>query len=136
MIAVDTNVSVRVLVNDPGAEEQCRLARNLINSHGDIWVSKIVLAETVRVLESVCQFSKEQIILVLEKLIRHPHVHLEYSEMLNNVLTVFSAGNAGFADCLILSDAQHIQFILYTFDRKLSRLHGAKCLETESGEDI
>ncbi len=37
MIAVDTDVLVRVLVNDPGAEEQCRLARNLINSHGDMW---------------------------------------------------------------------------------------------------
>ncbi len=131
MIAVDTNVLVRVLVNDPGADEQCRLARNLINSHGDVWVSRIVLAETVWVLESVYQFSKEQIILVLEKLIQHPHVHLENSEMLNNVLTVFSAGNAGFADCLILSDAQRMQLVLYTFDRKLSRLHGAKCLEAE-----
>jgi len=67
----------------------------------------------------------------LEKLIQHPHVHLEYSEMLNNVLTVFISGNAGFADCLILNDTQHIQLILYTFDRNLSRLHGTKCLETE-----
>ena len=30
MIAIDTNVLVRVLVNDPKAVEPCRLARELI----------------------------------------------------------------------------------------------------------
>ena len=30
MIAIDTNVLVRVLVNDPKAEEQCQFARDLI----------------------------------------------------------------------------------------------------------
>jgi len=117
MIAVDTNVLVRVLVNDPGANEQCRLARNLINVHGDVWISGIVLTETVWVLESVYKFSKEQIICVLEKMIRHPHVHLENVEKLNNILTVFSAGNAGFADCLILNEAQQRHFVLYTFEQ-------------------
>ncbi len=131
MIAVDTNVLVRVLVNDPGSNEQCRLARNLINVHGDVWVSGIVLTETVWVLESVYKFSKEQIVFLLEKLIRHPHVHLENAEKLNNVLTVFSAGNAGFADCLILNEAQQRHLVLYTFDRKLSRLHGAKLVKNE-----
>ncbi|MDM8524561.1 PIN domain-containing protein [Desulfococcaceae bacterium HSG8] len=100
-----------------------------MNSYSDVWVSKIVLTETVWVLESVYQFGKEQIILVLEKLIRH--VHLENAEILDNVLTVFNAGNAGFADCLILNDAQRRQLVLYTFDRKLSRLHGAKRVESE-----
>ena len=30
MIEIDTNVLVRVLVNDPQAEEQCQLARDLL----------------------------------------------------------------------------------------------------------
>ncbi|MEY3807820.1 MAG: hypothetical protein RI893_796 [Pseudomonadota bacterium] len=41
MIAIDTNILVRVLVNDPKAEEQCRLARELMAAHGDVWVCKI-----------------------------------------------------------------------------------------------
>jgi len=41
MIAIDTNILVRVLVNDPKAEEQCRLARELMAAHGDGWVCKI-----------------------------------------------------------------------------------------------
>ncbi len=40
MIAIDTNVLVRVLVNDPKAEEQCQFARNLIVTNKDVWVCR------------------------------------------------------------------------------------------------
>ena len=43
MIAIDTNVLVRVLVNDPKAVEQCQLARELMTANGDAWVCRIVL---------------------------------------------------------------------------------------------
>jgi predicted nucleic-acid-binding protein len=129
MIAIDTNILVRVLVNDPKAEEQCRLTRELMAAHSDVWVCKIVLVETVWVLQSAYQFTKEQIILVLEKLIQHPNIHLEDSESLDSALTIFSASNAGFADCLILNDAQRKNCVLHTFDIKLSKLHGAKRVE-------
>ena len=132
MIAIDTNVLVRVLVNDPKAVEQCRLARELMTANGDAWVCRIVLVETVWVLQSAYQFNKEQILLVLEKLIQHPNLHLEDAANLDSVLTIFSAGNAGFADCLILNDAQHKQLILHTFDLKLSRLHGVQRVEKGS----
>jgi predicted nucleic-acid-binding protein len=123
MIAIDTNVLVRLLVDDSNATE----ARNLVNIYCDLWVSKIVW-----VLESIYRLDKEQVILVLEKLVQHPHVHLENAEHINNVLTVFSASNADFADCLILSDAQYGQLMLHTFDRKLARLHGAKRISDEA----
>jgi len=125
MIAIDTNVLVRVLVNDPKAEEQCQLARDLIITNKDIWDCRIVLVETVWVLQSSYKFSKDQIVAVLEKLIEHPSIHLEDADNLDNVLTLYSASNAGFADCLILDNAQHRQLVLHTFDLKLSRVHGA-----------
>lgn len=126
MIAIDTNVLVRALVDDSDAIEQCRKARDLILQHGDVWVCRIVLIETVWVLERAYDFTKEQIIFVLEKLIQHQHIHLEDTDNVNNALTLFSASNAGFADCLILNDAQRNHLELFTFDKKLSRLHGAK----------
>ena len=132
MIAIDTNVLVRLLVDDSNATVQCEQARNLVNIYCDLWVSKIVLVETVWVLESIYRLNKEQVILVLEKLVQHPHVHLENAEHINSVLTVFSASNADFADCLILIDAQYRQLMLHTFDRKLARLHGAKRIGDEA----
>ena len=125
MIAIYTNVLVRVLVNDPKAEEQCQFARDLIVTNKDVWVCRIVLVETVWVLQSSYKFSKDQIVAVLEKLIEHPSIHLEDADNLDNVLTLYSASNAGFADCLILDNAQHRQLVLHTFDLKLSRVHGA-----------
>lgn len=131
MIAIDTNVLVRALINEPTESEQCQLARDLISKHSEVWVSKIVLVETVWVLASAYQFEKEDIVLILERLIQHPYIHLEDMQSLGNVLTVFSASNVGLADCLILNDAQCKNLILYTFDRKLSRLHGAKQVAAE-----
>lgn len=113
MIAIDTNVLVRVLVNDPQAEEQCQLARDLLVTNKDVWVCRIVLVETVQVLQSSYKFSKDQVVAVLEKLIEHPNIHLEDAENLDNVLTLYSASNAGFADCLILDHAQHKQLVLH-----------------------
>ena len=75
MIAIDTNVLVRVLVNDPQAEDQCQLARDLLMTNKAVWVCRVVLVETVWVLQSAYKFSKNQIVGVLEKLMEHPGIH-------------------------------------------------------------
>ena len=99
--------------------------------HKEFWVSSIVLIETIWVLQSRYKLVKEDIIRVIEKLISHPRIQLENAAHVNEALTIFSASNAGFADCLILNDAKHKQMVLHTFDSKLSRLHGAKLVEGE-----
>lgn len=134
MIAIDTNVLVRVFIDDAEAMAQCEQARKLMKTYSEVWVSKIVLVETVWVLESVYRLSKEQVIILLEKLVQHPRIHLENAEQVNSALTVFSAIHADFADCLILSDALHRQLMLHTFDRKLARLHGAELIG-DKGKD-
>lgn len=128
MIAIDTNVLVRLLINDPEAMAQCEQARKLIKGYAKAWVSKVVLVETVWVLESVYELNKQQIILLLEKLVQHPRIDLENAGHINSALTLFSAIHGDFADCIILSDALHKQLTLHTFDKKLSRLHGAELI--------
>lgn len=128
MIVIDTNVLVRILVNDPKAEQQCYLARKLIGEHNSVWICQIVLIETFWVLQSAYQFKKEQIALVLEKLRTHPAIVLENTENLEADLALFNINNVGFADCLILNHVKRHQLVLHTFDRKLSRLEGAKLI--------
>lgn len=128
MIAIDTNVLVRILVNDKDAEQQCRLARELIAKQDGIWVCREVLIETLWVLQSKYQFKKEQVLLALNTLRRHPDILLENAEHLDINLALFTESNVGFADCCILHNAKKQSFVLYTFDRKLSRLHGALAL--------
>lgn len=126
MIAIDTNVLIRILINEPEAEQQCRLARELIAQHDALWVCQVVLIETVWVLQTSYQFNKEQILSVLEKLCHHPDIVLENAENLDTDLAVFRSSNVGFGDCLILNNAQRKRLVLHTFDRKLARLHGAE----------
>lgn len=128
MIAIDTNVLVRILVNDKQAEQQCRLARELIAKQNAIWICREVLIETLWVLQSNYQFKKDQILLALETLRHHPDIVLENAENLAANLELFSAGNVGFADCVILNEAKQQQLVLHTFDKKLSRLQGAKLI--------
>lgn len=66
--------------------------------------------------------------MALETLRRHPDIVLENAENLAVNLELFSAGNVGFADCVILNEAKQQQLVLHTFDKKLSRLQGAKLI--------
>ncbi|MFA7061261.1 MAG: PIN domain-containing protein [Pedobacter sp.] len=52
MIAVDTNVLIRILVDDPGAVPQMQAARALLANDEALHVPQIVQVETVWVLES------------------------------------------------------------------------------------
>lgn len=134
MIAIDTNVLVRLLVDDPNELAQTQLARQLLIEHGAAWVSSIVLIETVWVLQSRYQLAKEEIIAVIEKLIFHPRIQLENAARVHEALIIYRASNVSFSDCSILNTTKNQSFVLYTFDKKLSRLHGAELI-SDKGKD-
>ncbi len=125
MIAIDTNILVRILVDDQEAERQCASARALIAKAGSVWVSPMVLVETSWVLESVYGFAKPEILSALEQVAAHPRIVTGAGGSLHVALAIFANSNVDFADSLILADALSHRLTLYTFDKKLSRLHGA-----------
>lgn len=51
MIAIDTNVLVRVVIDEPGETVQITAARALVADVRNVFVSQVVLVETVWVLE-------------------------------------------------------------------------------------
>ena len=51
MIAVDTNVLVRILIDDPEEIEQTQAARKLARAAGTVFVPQIVQVECVWVLK-------------------------------------------------------------------------------------
>ena len=66
MIAVDTNLLVRILADDPGQPAQVDAARALASQSQQVFVPFIVQVETVWVLESGYGLSKETVIQALE----------------------------------------------------------------------
>lgn len=125
MNAVDTNVLVRILVDDPGASLQMQSARALLLNSTVLYVPQIVQVETVWVLESAYGFDKASICKILDHLLHHPQFQLQSAESFTSAFALFRKHSADFSDCLILTEAtaQHLQ--LFTFDKKLGRMKGA-----------
>ena len=126
MIAIDTNVLVRILVDDPGAPDQCQQARELLLAHGLAWIAQIVLVETVWVLESAYGFDRTEILNAIERICENPALELEAVDRVDAALALYRDSTADFADALILVSAMQRRLILHTFDRKLARQSGAR----------
>jgi predicted nucleic-acid-binding protein len=126
MRAVDTNLLVRLLVRDDPV--QVRLAESFVA--GGAWVSHLVLAETVWVLDAVHERTSAQIAAAIELLLNHEHFALQDPEVGAQALAQFrTRPTIGFSDCMVLEIARKAGHLpLGTFDRALAKLDGAEGL--------
>jgi predicted nucleic-acid-binding protein len=126
MRAVDTNVVVRILARDD--RRQTASADEYVA--GGAWVSHLVLAETVWVLDAVHERSREQIANAIELLLRHDSLTLQEADVVASALDEYRAKPAvGFSDCLVLSIARRAGHLpLGTFDRRLATREGVERL--------
>jgi predicted nucleic-acid-binding protein len=124
VITVDTNVLVRVLVDDPGEGEQVSAARDLVRRAGRVYVPQVVQAETVWVLESAYELPKAETVRVLEHLLANQAYVVQEATAFRGALESYRAGSADFADYLILAAARAAGTELVTFDRRLARSSG------------
>lgn len=128
VLAVDTNVLVRVLVDDPTAPDQCRAARQAVSEAREVFVSQVVQIEAVWVLVSSYGLSKTRLQGALGAIASHPAFHLQRPEMFHAALRQYLDGHADFADCMILAESTGAGCELATFDRKLGKLPGTRLI--------
>jgi predicted nucleic-acid-binding protein len=126
MLAVDTNVLVRLLARDDA--RQAATADAAVTKGA--WVSQLVLAEAVWVLEAVYERTPKQLIAALDLLLAHEALVLQDADVVAAALAQFRAKPAlGFSDCLVLEIARKAGHLpLATFDKALGRLDGAQRL--------
>lgn len=116
MIAVDTNVVVRLLTADD--PEQTRQAQSLFAAE-PIWLAKTVLVETAWVLRSFYGLEHVAIHNALTGLLGLENVHAEDEASVSAALTLTTHG-VDFADALHLSSRpQGARFV--SFDKSLVR---------------
>lgn len=128
MLALDTNVLVRVLVDDAAAVEQCRAARRTVSEAGEVFLSQVVQVETVWVLVSAYGLNRTSLQATLGAIARHPAFHLQRPEIFQAAFLLYLGGHGDFADCMILAESTDAGHELATFDRKLGRLPGARLI--------
>ena len=127
MRAVDTNILVRLVVRDDAA--QVGAAEKYVA--GGAWVSHLVLAETVWVLDAVYERSAPQISTAIEMLLNHKEITLQDAEVVTSALEHFRKRPAlGFSDCLVVEIARKAGHVpLGTFDRDLAHMEGVQRLK-------
>ena len=126
MLAVDTNVLVRLITRDDS--RQAAAAEAFVENGA--WVSVLALAEATWVLATVYELSSTDLAKMIEMLLDHRDLVLQDSEAVQEALKLFQAKPAlGFSDCLMLHLARKAGHLpLGTFDRGLAKVDGAQKL--------
>jgi predicted nucleic-acid-binding protein len=126
MRAVDTNVLVRLITRDDS--RQVAAAEQFVARGA--WVSHLVLAESLSVLESVYDLNRAALAKAVAMLINHRDLTVQDADVVAAALGRFrKRGSVSFSDCLLLEVARKNGHLpLGTFDRDLGRLEGAERL--------
>jgi predicted nucleic-acid-binding protein len=131
MIGIDTNVLLRLWLNDDPAQNNRIDA--LLATHGgmpgSLLVTDVVLAEAVWTLKSAFEQDKRAQLIAVRSLLEETAFAFEDRESVAAALSIFEASSCGFSDCLVVAKhaRQGCDFTA-TFDRGMRKLPGVKVL--------
>ncbi len=128
MLGIDSNVLVRLLIEDDAA--QTRRARKLVDStiSGQIavLVSLPVLLETEWVLRSRYELPRESILGLFRAALEARELTFEDEAAVEEALYNWQDSPSGFSDCLIVAQNRRLGcHSTATFDTRAARLPGA-----------
>ncbi|WP_321818078.1 MULTISPECIES: type II toxin-antitoxin system VapC family toxin [unclassified Paraburkholderia] len=131
MIGLDTNVLVRYFAQDDPV--QARKATALIESltsEQPGYVTQVALVETVWVLARAYELGRDEIVHVIETVLRARELIVEAAETVWKAVRLYAGSSADFADCLIerrCHDAQCEYTV--TFDSKAAKTANMKLIK-------
>ena len=125
MIGIDTNVLVRLLIEDD--EEQTRRARRLVDqaeARGDaVLVSSPVVLEAEWVLRSRYGLGRDEVLTLFHAALSVPTLWFEGEAALEEALHEWADSACGLADCLIAAHNRRMGCrFTATFDTKAAKL--------------
>lgn len=124
-LALDTNVLVRLLVNDDPVQAQQAAA--LIDESAACFVPITVALELEWVLRGAYKLSCDAVIGAFEGLLAIRHLHLEQDDLVRRALHWHRQG-MDFADALHLARSEGCGALI-SFDRQLAHLADELCLQ-------
>ncbi len=126
MLAIDTNVLVRLVARDDS--DQVKAAEQFVGKGA--WISHLVLAETLWVLDSVYDLSRVQIASAVDMLLNHRDLSLQDADVVASALRHYrSRSTVDFSDCLVLEIARKAGHLpIGTFDRNFAKLDDVRRL--------
>lgn len=130
MVALDTNVVVRLLVRDDAAQAKRAEQTFLRHARGDgIFLALVVIVEMAWVLAYTYDLDRAVIRDHLLALTRTRGVVIDDADLVQDALDAYAKGGADFADYVILAAARRAGCrTLFTFDKRLGKERGVSAL--------
>jgi predicted nucleic-acid-binding protein len=131
MIGIDTNILLRLWLNDDPAQNQRIDA--LLAEHGStpgsLLITDVVLAEAMWTLRSAFNQDKAALLIAVRSLLEETAFAFEDREAIARALQLFEQASCGFSDCLVVARHGHqgCDFTA-TFDRGMRKLPTVKLL--------
>ena len=102
MIGVDTNIVIRLLLEDSSAPEQSDQARSLVATVGQpLLVAVPVIAEIAWVARGIFRLGKAEVVALLTTLLAHPDFVVAERHAVQAALDAYKTSRADFTDHLV-----------------------------------
>lgn len=128
MIAIDTNILVRILIDDESQPKQVKTARQFARKHPLLFISATVQVELIWVLEYCYKMSKPELIYALKHLNENETFILQNKSQFSTAVSLYESHAVDFSDCMIYAQASEEGIELTTFDKKFAKLPKVKRL--------
>ena len=131
MIGIDTNILLRLWLND--APAQNKRIDAVLAEHGSapasLLVSDVVLAEALWTLRSAYEQDKAAQLSAVCSLLQETAFAFDDRDAIEQAVAMFEQSACGFSDCLVAAKHRRLgcEFTA-TFDRGMRKLHGVKLL--------
>ena len=127
MIGLDTNILVRYFAQDDPAQAHAATAivEERLTEQNPGFISTVVMAETVWVLDRVYRLNDTSIATIIERMLQADVFVIDSEQQVFSAMIALKEGLGSFADALIAALAAEAGCsVTLTFDRKALRLPG------------
>ena len=129
MIGLDTNVVLRLLLNDDLKQRQ-RAVKAIQQAKVlavRVTITLTVVLEMEWVLRSIAKMTKPQVLSVFDLLLESHDIEIENEKVLEQALYIYANAACDFAECLFLAQYQRMGCqTMLTFDAKAARMAGVQ----------
>ena len=118
---VDTNILVRHIISDP--PDLAVRAGDFIDEADELLVPDLIVAETVHVLESVYELSRDEVAAFVRSVISYPPIRTQNPALLAKALDIYQDHRIDFAEAYLAAAAETTGVgAVASFDRAIDRV--------------
>ena len=129
MIGLDTNVVLRLLLNDD-PEQRLHVVRAIQQTRRlaiTVTITLAVVLEMEWVLRSIAKMTKPQVLSFFDLLLEAHDIEIDNEKVLEQALHLYTNAACDFAECLFLAQYQRMGCqTMVTFDAKAARMAGVQ----------